>query len=117
VSDEMQKELLNRIDALAANLGVTAEHIWRVLIQQAQVEAVRCILIVVVAVLCGAVLYWRVKASIEDDWDSELMIASVMVFAIATAVLSVLALIALTELPTLLLNPEYWALRQVARFF
>jgi hypothetical protein len=38
MSDKAVQEVLTRIDALAAKLGVTSEHVWRILVQQARVE-------------------------------------------------------------------------------
>ena len=36
----IDSEVLKRIDALAAKLGVAADHVWAVLVRQAQVEVI-----------------------------------------------------------------------------
>lgn len=45
VSQETVNQVMQRLDALAAKLGVTAQYIYGVYVQQAHVEAIRDVLI------------------------------------------------------------------------
>ncbi len=107
----MNGEILKRLDALAAKLGVTADHLWGVLIRQARIEAYEWIAwgALWLALSC-LTWYLTIKLYKDDDKDGELLIT----MGIASLTTTVVGLICMSGTPGLLLNPEYWALKQVA---
>jgi hypothetical protein len=128
MTPELQKELLSRLDALAAKLGTTSDHLWAILIRQAKIVAIEDALWILMAiafsVLLGKAALWVTrteKANEKQEWNQRSPIAwdygPVIFFSgiagVACLILDVLAFVSLFELPTLLLNPEYWALTQI----
>jgi hypothetical protein len=117
----MQTQLLSRLDALAAKLGVTANHIWAVLLKQAQVELVQSIVWAILAalVVCLTVYcLWRINTTVTADenydwypWRIGVAIASYAGGAAALAIL----FRNLCAIPTLAMNPEFWALQEVLK--
>lgn len=100
----MNQEILDRIDALAAKLGVVGEHLWAVLIRQVYIEAG---LFMLSAGVAGALSVFLVRVwnrSPEYDRDVFLGIAitlSVVAFIFTLAGISGLA------------NAEYHALEKI----
>jgi len=116
VNEEVQKKAMEMLEALAEKLGTTLEHLWEVLLLQAKVEAVEAGLVFLTGASVGLYGLWLVnKARDVKDNDDQ---------AIRWFLGGALALIGLIpafgnllKLPTLLINPEYWALREVLRLF
>ncbi len=106
----MNDEILKRVDALAAKLGVTVDHLWGVLIRQARIEWIEwivwSILWFVLAAVTGVLIRVIYK---REDGDGDLFITS----AIFAAGFVVAGLFCLSNTLGLFLNPEYWALKQV----
>ena len=105
MNEQMQQELLNRLDALAAKLGTTAEHLWGVLIYQARIDALVSAIGFVVFGLITMFLY-KVVRNADDEIDRIFpAVGMVITFGIAIA--------CLFSIWTPLLNPEYFALQKV----
>jgi hypothetical protein len=62
VADKAVDGILQRIDALAAKIGTTAQHIWDVYVAQAKVEGVRDLMIV------GIMLTMAIVTGIGFKW-------------------------------------------------
>ena len=76
---QFEKELLTRIDVLAAKIGTTAEYLWPLFVKRVFVDAVISLtLAVVVAVVCGAValkLYrWARQKKMDERYGKEVFI-------------------------------------------
>ena len=110
----MDDKSIQALTALATKLGTTAEYLWGVLIRQAPISAVLDLAVVAMLsvglIQLVRVLSRKTKESYEDWHD------------IAWSVVAVLGLvaifIAMVVIPlaiTALLNPEYWALRQILK--
>ena len=112
MDEKLQEELLTRLDLLAAKLGVTSEHLWGVLIKQARIEVIESILtlIVVVMGILVCVYFWRKILQLGGSVGSVLLNAF---FTSLLLILSIGAVIDIMNIPTLLFNPEYWALQKV----
>ena len=109
-------EILKRIDGLSQKLGATSEKVWSVLIRQAHIEAAMDVLWSIVCAALLFILYRVTVSSIRKDLDSSTdfpWIAVAVGSVIAMVILSIFLLACLTELPTPLLNPEYWALHEI----
>ncbi len=122
MDEKLQEELLTRLDLLAAKLGVTSEHLWGVLIKQARIEVIESILtlIVVVMGILACAYFWRkiIEFSTFDGSDLRLggsvgSIALNIFFSGLLLILSIGAFMDIMNIPTLLFNPEYWALQKV----
>lgn len=120
----MKEELLKRLDALAVKLGTTIDHLWAVLIMQAKITIIEDLLRMLLFGI-GIVVLWRVfkwliirQAAARElsKYDGESHIVGMAVCAIAMASLGGICIYELTELPTLILNPQYWALQKIWSF-
>ncbi len=99
---------------LAAKLGTTADHLWGVLIRQAPISIVSDLLLgtlgLLLALLGGLILKNILK---DKNYDG---LAFILPFAICVTgcVMFVAGYSqAATDGLTCLLNPEYWALKQI----
>ena len=122
----MEEKAFEYIDALAANLGVAAEHVYGALLKQAMVSGVRS---VVYIILCLAVVYMVIRmlkkvytdvkdgnnnSIFLDGWDiSAAGIIASFVGGIALFILFIAIIANISNASTALLNPEYWALKEI----
>ena len=105
VSQGMQEELLNRLDALAAKLGVGGEHLWEVLLQQAQVEAwFYSLWAVLGAAVLGAGLI-GIAYFIKEE--------AAPIFILPIFAGAIIFIPCLHRAFTAFYNPEYWALQKI----
>jgi len=110
-------EVLSRLDALAAKLGVAANYLWAVLVRQAYVEAVGALLFLVVVHLATryALRIWRHGR--DKGWhQGEYGLPFEMGTAIGMLMLGVCWIVAVVQVVCgvqNVLNPEYFALHQV----
>jgi len=98
---------IDGLQALASKLGVTAEYLWGVLLKQAPISAALDFAFIAFVALLWCVIY-RFRKHL-DDFNVILFFFGVIIMV----VLTVLAVIIVFVAPTALLNPEYWALKQV----
>jgi cellobiose-specific phosphotransferase system component IIC len=127
----MVNEGLERLDQLAAKLNVAVESLWTVFVQQASVEAVQDVLLFLCScTTVGALILlfkWIAKMrtktleamkesgerrSEREEFLFAMMIVSGIVTVLSTAWVFC-AVLGLTGIPTKLLNPEYWALKEL----
>lgn len=108
----MNPEILQRLDLLAAKLGVTAAHLWSVLVRQVYLEPIKDAgyLLVVGGIALGFLIA-AVKVG-KDDQD----LGSGLFFA-SSAAWFIFVLILLGTIGDLaaLANPEYAALHEVLK--
>lgn len=114
ISQETMNQVLQRLDALAAKLGVTAQYIYGVYVVQARVEAIRDTifgsLFIMLALGAGfggyRLIQWGRKTDNEEDWPF-------ICGGIAESFSLLALLISLTHYYSALaawLNPQFWAL-------
>lgn len=115
-------ELLNR---LADKFGTTVEHLWGVLVKQAVISAVTEIVMALAMVAAWLWLFRFVrrkttepKETAEDryphaEWREEGALIAWLVAALALLLVTIQVYCATTTGLTALLNPEYWALKQL----
>ena len=124
----MDQNTLQALTALAAKLGTTAEYLWGVLLRQAPITGATDLIVMtswVTAVVLWARFVSRQTAkpapTAEDRypsaaWDDDLGVA--LAWASVVAIAAITALIIGSSLSTTvaaLVNPEYWALRQILK--
>ena len=108
------------IRELADKLGTTVEHLWGVLVRQAVVSSAVQLTLFALALL--ALIPWTIKlvrSTFGDDpaWSSEDVV--VPLWAITGIVWLVCLIFTLIWIPTAittLINPEYWAFKQIVPY-
>ena len=123
----MDDKTLQALTALANKLGTTAEYLWGVLLRQAPITGVVNLAVMVTWVTAAVLLLrWvRRKTQVppktkEDpypraEWDSDgafFAWGGAILFAALTALIVGLEL---SGVVAALVNPEYWALRQILK--
>jgi len=101
---------------LADKLGTTVEHLWKVLIQQAQVEIQICHIWMNIGLFgFGGIavcflIAWIV--SVVKDWDEGpgWLFSIMMLFVVLGGIVYWTNY---TDILTLTMNPEYWALNKI----
>lgn len=118
--DHIDPELLKRLDALAAKLGVAAQYLWSVLLRQAQVEAWKDIvegsIWAVVAIVSGIMLVTTIRRESKKDGYDGWMPEPIILAIAATIFLLVGIVVAGCLLDSAidpLFNPGYWALHHI----
>jgi hypothetical protein len=113
VTDYQTQQLV----ALADRLGTTVEHLWRVLIVQARIEFYVDLfyvgLVVVLFFVVRRAHHFLASKARADRYDEELYVVPMCIAWAALAVIALIVVMTCAEIPSLLLNPEYWALKQV----
>ena len=118
-TQELTKEFLTRLDALADKLGTTADYLWIVLVKQAQIEAIESIFILISGIgttYFTMKLWWwlvpRIEAAEHEDGG---WIFLGVISSIVSIVLIISSMFSVFSIPTKLLNPEYWALQEIMK--
>lgn len=124
---DWKQEMFKRLDILGEKLGVTANHLWAVLVRQAYAEALGN-LVIVAGLLVGIVIAvryvkWFSKQPFEQDQEykcirarSDKQTAQLIaaIFAGIGAVVAAVAVVSLLYYAVLALyNPEYFALQKL----
>ena len=115
----MDDKTLQVLTDLANKLGTTAEYLWGVLLKQAPITGSLSLLAIGVWVTaCAMVVRYvaRKTGGKNPEWYEE----GLQVFAwFCTVILCVLTAVVVTieigDAVTALVNPEYWALRQILK--
>ena len=112
------EQLTPLLQKLAEQLGTTVEHLWKVLIQQTQVEISLCHLWMNLWLWGGIILIvvfglFLIYAIIEDEDSTG---ATCLFIIFATIIICAIGYyVNYTDLLTLTKNPEYWALKEVLK--
>lgn len=120
MSETMQREVLIRLDALTERLGEAAGWSWGVLVRQEYWVNGWMLLGIVVAAFLGAVFFGRIAArtvrQVATEYVDDLpRIALFFASAVATVILSLAVLVNTASAVAHILNPEYYALRDILR--
>lgn len=117
MSEELQSQVGRLLAELAEQLGVAVEVVWAALIRQAYVEFVIWLL---GGLLSIALVVELVKAHPRLERGEGEPSFQEVVFAIASVIVVAMVVITLGEAYdaiTGLLNPEYWALKEIIGAF
>lgn len=121
----MEEKAFEYIDAIAANLGVAAEHVYGALLKQAMVSGLRSVVYIIICLAVGYAIikglkriYYDVKEGEEGFFVDSFGISLGGVFAIITGGVAIIILFFavmsdISNATTALLNPEYWALKKI----
>lgn len=100
------------LEKLAEKLGVTAEYLWNILLEQAFIGAVIDSFSVAVVILALCILHRLVKNIEDTDYK---IIASIVLGAIGMIFMVFLPII-LSSTVNGFVHPEYWALNKLLSF-
>lgn len=112
----MNEKILEALQTLAAKLGVTAEHLWGVLIKQAPIDGtidfIACVSLVYFNV---AFLRLVVRKTLSDDpdWKEGDAIAAWGAVVVLVIISSIIVWRNAVMIIAAFFNPEYWALKQL----
>lgn len=121
----MEEKAFEYIDAIAANLGVAAEHVYGALLKQAMVSGLRSVVYILICLAVGYVIikmFKRIYSDVKEGEDGIFVdsfgISLGGVFAIITGGVAIIILFFavmsdISNATTALLNPEYWALKEI----
>lgn len=121
----MEEKAFEYIDAIAANLGVAAEHVYGALLKQAMVSGLRSVVYILICLAVSYVIikmlktvYSDIKAGEEslfvDDFGISLAGVFAVIFGGIAIIIMFFAIMSdISNATTALLNPEYWALKEI----
>lgn len=107
MNEQMQHEILSRLDALAAKLGVAAQNLFQLYVRQTKIDGIECVVGFLVlgvgSYFCGRAAYLRSK----DDSDDA---GSMGFWCVLLVVGSIPCLVGAIDL---LGNPNLWAFKSL----
>lgn len=123
----MEEKAFEYIDAIAANLGVAAEHVYGALLKQAMVSGLRSVVYIIICLAVGYMvirLLKRIYADVKDENTDSIFVDGwhdlnaggiIASFAggIAIIIMFFVIMAEISNATTALLNPEYWALKEI----
>jgi len=117
----MNEQVMEILRVLAEKFGTTTEFLWGVLIRQAYVHgvtAIVCFLITSVLIFGWNWVWWRAEVGEEvshrDKGDRMFAIFMCRLGGLGLVFIwTCLFLSGMIEVTTALINPEYWAIKQV----
>ena len=123
----MDEKILHSINELASKLGVTAEYIWGILLRQAPISAINNFIIMASFVIATilAIRYTIRKITPPDatkenphpyaEWNDETSVFALAEVALLVGVSALVILYLFPSFVSALVNPEYWALKQILK--
>lgn len=108
----MNEQTGKLIRELADRLGTTAEHIWGVLVRQALISGITNL--IVCAAWCVFIAWgYRLLRRKTKGWETEGLALAWSLWCIVAISMIIIAGCSLESIVAALINPEYWALKQV----
>lgn len=114
MNPELQKELFQRLDALAAKLGVAAQSLWQIYTQQARVALVQDYLMLAAGLLLflvpiGFFIVGKFSEYDEEDYIARGVISGLIVLVIDSFIFTS----CIGEIIQIKLNLNYWILDHI----
>ena len=105
----MQKEILDRVDAIAAKLGSVSHDAWNILLVQARVELVFCCVFLLMGIGIGlsSIFLFRQASKSQDSEEGWFVVGSLVV--VISIIMIGYNLCGINES----VYPPYWAMKQV----
>jgi hypothetical protein len=110
---EMNEEILKRLDALAAKLGIASAHLWDVMITQSRIDGVEDLVFAVMYLLGTAATVWVARWLRKQD-DDFLCEFCFFVTCIVVPIWLIVSTNYFYHVPGELFNPEYSAFSKLA---
>ena len=108
-----EEKVYEYIDAIAANLGVAAEHVYAALVKQAVVSGIGSVVWAVGAAIVAVAVVWglvRITKSVVIDED---MVAVYFIGAVILTISGAVFVVNAQDAFTAFYNPEYWAMKEI----
>lgn len=121
----MEEKAFEYIDAIAANLGVAAEHVYGALLKQAMVSGLRSVVYIIICLAVGYAIikvFKRIYSDVKEGEDSIFVdsfgislggVFAIIIGGVAIIILFFAIMADIGNATTALLNPEYWALKEI----
>lgn len=110
-----QQEILSRLDALAAKLGVAGNHLWELSIRQQKIGGIEEIIfsgiLIILAISFG---FWAKREFPKANRRSEDPIGAVLLLFVSVGVFIIGAALLFGGINSLL-NPEYFAFEHITK--
>lgn len=103
------------IRELADKLGTTAEHLWGVLIAQARVEFFAMSITYLIILILFGITFFLYKKHMNEKYQVNKFTIPMLIVGFITATSLISGLGYLPMYLASILNPEYWALRQILK--
>lgn len=121
MNDTLTQQILSRLDAIGAKLGVAAQAVWGFYLQQARVEGLISLGTGVLLLIFCTVASVYVRRVWERDlaigrYEHECDLSGGVLgffYTLGVVVLLVFGLFGIVDSLTPLLNPGYWAFQQI----
>ena len=115
MDQEIVREAMDKLDALASKVGMTVEKLWPYFVRQQVLEAATVLVATAVfwvaaAVVMGKRVWIKEQIDIDDGREVPIVIGCVVLGLICV----VLSIVAISMLP-MLFNPEYYAVMDIFR--
>lgn len=101
------------IRELSEKLGVTVDHLWGVLIRQAPISVITDLALCLAGILLLAMAFVLIKKYCNDPEEKMHHFFAWVFLTVATLILAVSIMCSISNATTALLNPEFWALKQL----
>lgn len=102
------------ITKMAEGMGVAVPELWRILIKQQYVEAMGSFIWFVVGMICFYAIYKLIKWAFKADLEELVVIVGFIVLGLF--LMGVLGLSELYAGIAHIINPEYYAIKDIANF-
>lgn len=116
----MDKDTTELLKQLAAQLGTTTEYLWRVLVNQAHIDAIITIIQSIFLLTISIIILKLHLKFIKKDasgrtsyYNSEALTVAMSMVAIVGVVFIFVVVLNIDEIINGFFNPEYWALEHI----
>lgn len=111
MTPQIQQQIMDKLDAIAAKLGVAASALWAILLRQAKVEGWQDVFWACLCILAaGWLIYFAHKYVDKKECEG----VSLLLY-IPVIILTICLYNEIYEGISCLANPGYWALQQLAK--
>jgi uncharacterized membrane protein YidH (DUF202 family) len=118
-SNETVHIVMRKLEAVASSLGTTVKYLWGIMVKQATVLAVMDALCLVGVCILAYGYYKFVKYASMSKWyegyNSQGSWVLTVVLSVVMVALFLLAVALIPEMTTCIVNPEYWAFKEIIK--
>jgi hypothetical protein len=110
----MDNETLMVLESLSNKLSVPVEYLWKCLIEQAFINGIVNLALMVVCLTVFSLAYYEVKNITANKWlEEELRVFPWLLLGALGVIIMLIFVAHFMDTVASLLNPEYWALKQL----
>jgi hypothetical protein len=115
MKDKAFEKVTEYIDAMAAKLGVAAEHVYGILVKQQIAEGITYVIVMPLILAVLAFVLTKLIKSLKsyEGYDPEGYIAGIAISGLALLIVFVVAIFVVPEAILKISNPEYYAIREL----